>query len=447
MAEPVPHAPPPLASDLSPAIGATAAGNGTAGDDTAAAHHEPGRATDVESLPAPVSRRGRLRGLAIGGIALAVVAGVTLPASVLLRAPRTTIQEAMDAESRRNAVALGARLPARWRADTALLNRYLRAESHMQFDRLVQARGEFRELTTDAPLYAPGWAGLSHALSLSGFLDMPPRDASTLARATALRALALDSTIVQPRYALIAYDMFAAWDLPAARARLDSALAQNPDDAELSNLLAAWERWTGRLDEAVALKQKVLAMQPTSVFYADQLGYSLYLAHRCADAAERFRRLAVDFDYASIVYARLYRSLRCLGRDSDAIDALQQALRQSGDSTNVALIGRAGSPAAREEARRAVFRAQLDRQLHARQHTWMQASAIAESYAELGDTEGTLAWLDSMYVERSWVLHDVPFDPRYDFLRGDERFQRLIHTLPWQPSRGFAGDGPRRVGP
>jgi hypothetical protein len=38
--------------------------------------------------------------------------------------------------------------------------------------------------------------------------------------------------------------------------------------------------------------------------------------------------------------------------------------------------------------------------------------------------------------------------PRYDFLRGDERFQRLIHTLPWHPSLAFADSAlarPERV--
>lgn len=396
----------------------------------------------------PASRRVRRR---VGAIAAVVVlvalTGVAMQRSALGTRPRLTLRAASDEESHRMALALGAQLPARWRADTVLLDRYLRAQSHMQFDRLIQARGEFRALTADAPRYAPGWAGLSQALSLSGFLDMPPRDASTLARASALRALALDSTLVQPQYALVAYDMFASWDLPLARNRLDSALARHPDDAELSNLLAAWERWNGHLDEAIALKSKTLAMKPASVFYAEQVGYNLYLAHRCADAADRFRHLAVDFDYASIANVHLYRALRCLGRDSDAIDALQQALRQFGDSANAARIDAAGSSAAREEARRAVFRAELDRRLQARHRSWMQASAIAESFAELGDVEGTLAWLDSMYVERSWVLHDVPFDPRYDFLRGDERFERIIGTLPWRPSLTFATAKPPRTDP
>jgi tetratricopeptide (TPR) repeat protein len=308
----------------------------------------------------------------------------------------------------------------------------------MNFDRLIQARGELRALTADAPRYAPGWAGLSHALSLSGFVDMPPRDASTLARATALRALALDSTLMETRYALITYEMFARWDLALARARLDSALSRDPDDPELSNIHSAWERWNGHLDEAIALKSKALALQPTSVLYADQVAYNLYLAHRCEESAERLQRAAAAFDDAPLLYEHLYRALRCVGRDADAIDALEEALRQRGDTGSASLISRARGDVARDGARRAVFRARLDRLLRQRRRGWVQANFVTEAYAELRDTVGTLAWLDSAYAEGSFYLHDVPFDPLYDFVRGDARFERFIRALPWHPSLAYA---------
>lgn len=41
-------------------------------------------------------------------------------------------------------------------------------------------------------------------------------------------------------------------------------------------------------------------------------------------------------------------------------------------------------------------------------------------------------------AEGSFYLHDVPFDPLYDFVRGDPRFERFIRTLPWRPSLAYA---------
>ena len=131
-------------------------------------------------------------------------------------------------------------------------------------------------------------------------------------------------------------------------------------------------------------------------------------------------------------------SLRCLGRDADATDAFEQALRQRGDTAGASPIARAGSPAARETARREVLRNRLDRLLQARRRGWTQANAIAETYAELADSAATLAWLDSASAEGSFYLHDVPFDPLYDFVRGDARFERFIRALPWRPSLTYA---------
>jgi hypothetical protein len=54
-------------------------------------------------------------------------------------------------------------------------------------------------------------------------------------------------------------------------------------------------------------------------------------------------------------------------------------------------------------------------------------------YAELGNHDSTLVWLDSMYVERAMMLHVVPFDPLMDFLRDDPRFQTFLRRLPWIP--------------
>jgi tetratricopeptide (TPR) repeat protein len=237
--------------------------------------------------------------------------------------------------------------------------------------------------------------------------------------------------------------MFMNWDLPATRARLDAALARNPNDAELSNIHAAWHRWNGQLDDAIEMKRRALSIDPTSLFYAEQVAWNLYLSHRCAEAAERYRAEALAYDAATSAYLALYRALRCQRRDVDAIDALEHSLRL-GHNADSALFLAARTPAELEKARRALFRKQLDRQLLVRHRSWLPASQITLNFAELGEADSTLAWLDSMYVEHSWGLHTVPFDPAFDFLRGDPRFVRFVRALPWRPSLVFATSSPPR---
>jgi tetratricopeptide (TPR) repeat protein len=243
--------------------------------------------------------------------------------------------------------------------------------------------------------------------------------------------------LVENQYPLIAYEMFMNWDLPATRRRLDSAFARYPNDAELDNILAAWHRWNGQLDEAVAMKRRALSIDPTSLFYAEQVAWNLYLSHRCAEAADRYRTEALAYDAAASAYYALYRAQRCQGRDADAIDALERSLRLSRDADS-ALFLAARTPAEREKARRVLFRTRLDGKLRARRQSWLPANDIALGFAELRDADATMAWLDSMYAEHSWGLQTVPFDPAFDFLRGDPRFMKFVRALPWHPSLAFA---------
>ncbi|HEY5020922.1 MAG TPA: BTAD domain-containing putative transcriptional regulator [Gemmatimonadaceae bacterium] len=325
------------------------------------------------------------------------------------------------------------RLPEKYRADTALLRRYLVAETDLEFASPTAARKSFQQLADEAPLYAPAWAGFSFALFMSAFDEMPPSDALPRAVAAANRALALDSTLVEAQSTLIANAMFGRWDLPDAKRRLDAALARYPNDPELNNLLATWHRWRGEVDVAVRLKQHALAIDPLSPRFANQVGWSMYLAHRCAEAAEVFSRIAEE--RRAQVHADLtqYLSLRCLGKIDEAAVSMRESLLATGDTALAKLLDPPLPPARRDSALRAVFRARLDRHFAERSRRWLSSADAMVQYAEMGQRDSTLAWLDSMYVERSMMLHVVPFDPMMDFLRDDPRFQKFLLRLPWNP--------------
>ena len=324
------------------------------------------------------------------------------------------------------------RVPKRYRADTALLRRYLAAEAN-QFVSKKAAREAFQKLVDEAPLYGPGWAGLSFILFWSAFEDIPPSDAMPRAVAAANRALALDSTLVEAQMTLIANAMFGRWDLPDAKRRLDIALARSPNDPELINLLASWHRWRGEVDEAARLKQTALKTDPLSPRFANQAVSSLYFAHRCKEAAEASRRIPEERRQQAFNNLYLYRSLKCLGKMDEAAIALRESLIGTGDSALAKLLEPPLPPAERDSAIHAVFRARLNRYFAERQRRWRSSSGAMILYAELGNRDSTLVWLDSMYVERAMMLDVVPFDPMMDFLRDDPRFQGFLHKLPWIP--------------
>ncbi len=388
----------------------------------------------------PVTRRRQWFG------ALAVVATIIIASLIAMvrRSPAgTELSDPMARQARQQVTALGATLPARYRADTAHFRRYFRAEEILDRGFVTEARDSMRRLTEDAPFYAPGWTGYASALSLSGFADIPPKEALPRSLAAAERGLALDSTLLEGAVVLIAYDMFGRWDLDAAHAKLNAALARAPDDPALNNVLAAWYRWRGDLAKAVEVKRRAAALQPLSRWLNEQVAWNLYLSHRCAEAAEIYRRLVTEGFITVDEDLRLFHTYKCMGRLDDAAAALHASLLRAGDSALARLLDPPLDSTRRDAAFRAVARARLDRYLAARKHGWRPSETAVFDYADLGDADSTLIWLDSMWVERSMHLHVVPFDPALDFLRSDPRFKSFVARLPWKP-RLDAGADPNR---
>ena len=390
----------------------------------------PREVTRAQMLEGTRERRQRLVAGAATALALTVLFIIGLRSGPLAQASGT---RSLGGSTLRPVIGPASRLPERYLADTALLRRYLVAETDLERASPTAARKSFQHLVDEAPLYAPAWAGLSFALFASAFDEMPPSDALPRAVAAANRALALDSTLVEAQSTLIANAMFGRWDLADAKRRLDVALAHYPNDPELNNLLATWHRWRGDVDIAVRLKQHAQAIDPLSPRFANQVGWSLYLAHRCAEAADAFRRIAEDRRGQVYANRTQYLALKCLGKMDEAAVALRESLLGTGDTALAKLLDPPLPAARRDSALHAIFRARLDRYFAERSQRWHSSAEAMLDYAEMGQRDSTLVWLDSMYVERATMLHVVPFDPTMDFLRDDPRFENFLRRLPWKP--------------
>lgn len=329
-------------------------------------------------------------------------------------------------------VATGAILDERWRADTALLARYLRGRSQLLVARNVAgARDTFFALTRDAPLYAPGWAGFALATVRSGFDDIPPRDAVPRGLQAARRALAIDQTLKMANETLINAKLWGDWDLPSTKLLLDSALAEHPNDPELLNLLGTWYRWRGEFDKSLALKQSNASNDPLSTVSLFQVVPSLYFDHQCSEAVSAFRRLPQevrDNTRPTVLLA----SLLCAGLPDDVARLLRdEALAE--DSALVRLFVEPLTPERSDSVIELVMRRRIDTQLARRREQWLPPERLMVHYAFRRHVDSTLVWLDSMVVDRSMMAYVVPFDPLMDFLRADPRFDAVLQRLTWLP--------------
>jgi hypothetical protein len=67
--------------------------------------------------------------------------------------------------------------------------------------------------------------------------------------------------------------------------------------------------------------------------------------------------------------------------------------------------------------------------LTAAEREYVAAPCIADVWLALGDLDRAFEWFDRGVAERSSMLVTLQVNPRYDAIRTDDRFQRLIERV------------------
>jgi TolB-like protein len=126
----------------------------------------------------------------------------------------------------------------------------------------------FEQAVERDPVYAAAYASLAEAWFLSGFAEfgtLPPTEAMPKARAAALQAQRLDSTLMEPYLWLGAVRMVFDWDLPGAGEALRKAHELRPDAAYAAMWYALHLAVSGRHEEALSLITRARSLDPLAL--------------------------------------------------------------------------------------------------------------------------------------------------------------------------------------
>jgi tetratricopeptide (TPR) repeat protein len=199
----------------------------------------------------------------------------------------------------------------------------------------------------------------------------------------------------------------------------------NPNDAAAHLGLADWLLCQGRAEEALAWARRGRELDPlgdSGVRFAGILSS----ARRYDEAIQEYRSvLAVRPDDAYALW-QLGLALIAKGQAEAAIPVLEKAVSVSNRSPGViGVLVRAYAHAGRRtDALR------LLGELKRRQQTgYVPAGAFVNAYLGLGDNDQAFAWLERAYEEQSNILIYLKVYPFFDPLRGDPRFQDLVHRV------------------
>jgi len=287
----------------------------------------------------------------------------------------------------------------------------------------------FNQAIARDPQYALAYSALADVYSVLPFFGGNPAEDFPKSSAAVRKSLQLDSTLAHPHAVLGSNEMEYDWDFASGEAEFKKAIELDPNDAtahqwyaenlgmlggreqdslreiDLAHLLDPTSliirRVKGsvlvaarRYDEALAVCQQLLDENPTFNLARDCLGYAYWGKRMYAQVVEEWK---------------IYGQNSGNKDDAELGDALDRGFRSG------------GWPGALTEG--------IKVRLSERKNGYASPYMIARFYADLGDKEKALQWLDTGYREHDFLLDQLNTAFQVDSLRPDPRFADLVHKV------------------
>jgi TolB-like protein/DNA-binding winged helix-turn-helix (wHTH) protein/Tfp pilus assembly protein PilF len=313
----------------------------------------------------------------------------------------------------------------------AAFEHYLRGRHHVwrrnSAAAFQKAREHFQSAIALDDSYAQAYSGLADTYTMlgsAGFLTM--REAYSLARDAALKAITLDPKLAEAHTSLAFILADFDWDWDTADRHFKIAVALNPNyDIAVrtySSYLACW----GRDEESLGLARRARDLDPVSTDARHNLGLVHYFARRYDDAIIQFREaldLDPNFGYAHIMLGRTFVAI---GQPDRAVEELLRARDLMGARPDVITplayaLAKAGR---RQEAL-----ATLDELRRLANPAAPSPFRFAYVHLGLGETDRAFAWLTKSLEARDWQMGMLKVEPAFDILRSDPRFAALVERV------------------
>ena len=271
------------------------------------------------------------------------------------------------------------------------------------------------------PAYAQAHAGKAGALfrlAANAYIPFDPGFAQS--RQAAIRSIELAPDLAEGHLALGTVQTIVDGKV-SSTASAERAMQLNPGNAVVQRQYSQFMSTLGEHEAAIRAAQVVVTLDPISADAHGNMANALLGARRYAEAEVSARRALALAPGRGGAQALLGWALLLQGRNDEARAAFEAEsvvwARLTGRALVLAMTGR------KVDARRelAAFQAEF------RDNASYQ---YAEIEAQLGDKDAAMRWLENARRVHDPGLVGTGFvDPMLDPLRGDPRFEKLMHEL------------------
>jgi tetratricopeptide (TPR) repeat protein len=302
-----------------------------------------------------------------------------------------------------------------------LLGRHHSVQSPATQDSLDAAAAYFQQAIDEDPAFGAAYAELADTHWFRAVLGAPFGPEFEKFRRLVETAIALDPDSAEVNL-LMAW--VHAWDgdLQAGDARMTRVLELAPSAASSYGNIADWFR---PVDDRIAYVRIATQLDPLSLFASISLVWNLLEARRFTEAAEAAESAyALDRDGAIRALADAYFFA---DRKEEAQEAYVHALELYGSlepsSDTIAELAYINGMLGREEQARALLRELEGMSQDGHVFPW----SASRAYASIGDSDRTLHWIErGIEEQRNWYWFPLLNRPIFDFLRADPRYSEVL---------------------
>lgn len=321
---------------------------------------------------------------------------------------------------------VGARVPRRYTPNIVAYEWYLRG-MNVALLRSVEGRQQSldyfnRAIAADSS-FAAAYAGMVRVYLNETGPAQVPRGWVAKAHQTALKAVALDSSLSEARVAL-GWSLLANHQYAAAEAELKRGIAIEPNVPRGHEGLARVYMWLEQPAEQLAAAKIGEEIDPLSPSAIRELALALMVNGRCDEALRRLlplKTLSPPRSVAGVIRGQCYAQKEMW---REAIAEFRWAVEVSSVDPNIelAFLGYALARSGQRDEATAI----LSDLLAGRKRSH-GAFGIATIYAGLGAYDRAFAWLDKAADEGTVRIHLM--GPMFADLRRDPRFERLKRRM------------------
>lgn len=282
----------------------------------------------------------------------------------------------------------------------------------------------FQQAIDRDPTYALAYVGLADAYR-APVSERPPSEALAKSKTAAQKALEIDNTLADAHAVLGFIIFWYEWNWAESEAELKRAIELDPKNADAHNFYAHLLSNTGRHEEALAEAQLSRELDPLNLRACALEGQFLIHAGQVDAGIARLRSL-LDLDPNHwMVHLFLTSGYIEKGMWDKAIEEGRKTVDVNPHTRSFSYLGYALAKAGRERE----ARDELDKILALSKERWISPYSTALLYNGLNDRDQCLSWLEKGLAERDPRMVFLKVEPKWNNLRDDPRFQRIMKEV------------------